>query len=149
MSLSRISKEKNLEAFLDLRLPGTKFVIGNGPYKETLEKKYRGAAVFLDDHHVRAVLSTGDVFVFPSRFDTFGLTNLEALACGLPIAAYPVMGPLDIIEQGICGYTSENLQEAALACLDLKKEACIHRASQYSWNRTAQSFLENQLHLKS
>lgn len=145
MTMSRISKEKNLEAFLDLSLPGTKFVIGNGPYKSHLEKKYRGQAVFLPYDNVRSVLSMGDVFIFPSRYDTFGLSNLEALACGLPIAAFPVMGPIDIVEQGVCGYTSENLQEAALACLSLKKEACIEHAKKYSWKNTAYEFLKHQI----
>lgn len=149
MSMSRVSKEKNLEAFLDLTLPGTKFIIGNGPYKPYLEKKYQGKAIFLPYENVRNILSLGDVFVFPSRYDTFGLVNLEALACGLPIAAYPVMGPVDIIEQGICGFTSENLQDAALACLTLKKEACIQRASQYTWVNTAHQFLKHQIKLSN
>jgi glycosyltransferase involved in cell wall biosynthesis len=145
MTMSRISKEKNLEAFLDLSLPGTKFVIGNGPDKKKLEKKYRDKAIFLPYTNVRATLSMGDVFVFPSRYDTFGLTILEALACGLPVAGFPVMGPLDIIEQGVCGYTSENLQEAALACLSLKKEACIEHAKKYPWEKTAHEFLKHQI----
>jgi 1,2-diacylglycerol 3-alpha-glucosyltransferase/glucuronosyltransferase len=145
MTMSRISKEKNLEDFLDLSLPGTKFVIGNGPYKSCLEKKYRGQAVFLPYANVRSVLSMGDVFIFPSRYDTFGLSNLEALACGLPIAAFPVMGPIDIVEEGVCGYTSDNLQEAALACLSLKKEACIEYAKKYSWKNTAHAFLKHQI----
>jgi glycosyltransferase involved in cell wall biosynthesis len=145
MCLSRVAKEKNMEAFLDTTLPGTKFIIGQGPHKNYLQKKYHGKAVFLPYKNVREVLSTGDVFVFPSRFDTFGLSNLEALACGLPIAAYPVMGPIDIIEQGVSGYMSENLEEAALACLSLKKEACIERASQYSWDHTAHEFLKHQV----
>ncbi|MDR3491194.1 MAG: glycosyltransferase [Gammaproteobacteria bacterium] len=145
ISLSRISKEKNIEAYLDLNLPGTKFLIGDGPYKKYLEKKYQGKVVFLPYENVRQILSLCDVFVFPSRYDTFGLTNLEALACGLPIAAYPVMGPVDIIKQGVSGYTSENLQEAALACLSLKKEDCIQAASQYTWERTAHEFLKHQI----
>lgn len=145
MTMSRISKEKNMEAFLDLSLPGTKFVIGNGPYKSYLEKKYHGQAVFLPYNNVRSILSMGDVFVFPSRYDTFGLANLEALACGLPIAAFPVMGPIDIIEEGVCGHTSENLREAALACLSLKKEACIEHAKKYSWEKTAHEFLKHQI----
>lgn len=147
MTMSRISKEKNLEAFLELSLPGTKFIVGNGPYKKYLEKKYQGKAVFLPYTNVRSVLSMGDVFVFPSRYDTFGLANLEALACGLPIAAYPVMGPIDIIEEGVCGYTSENLQEAALACLSLKKEACIEHAKKFPWENTAHEFLKHQVKL--
>lgn len=148
MSLCRISKEKNLEAYLQLDLPGTKFVIGNGPQKKYLQKKYRGKAVFLPYENVRSILSMGDVFVFPSRYDTFGLTNIEAMACGLPVAAFPVMGPSDIIEQGVTGYTSENLQEAALACLSLKKEACIAEASNYTWEKTARRFLEGQVVVK-
>jgi glycosyltransferase involved in cell wall biosynthesis len=147
MTLSRIAKEKNLEGFLDLDLPGTKFVIGNGPQKNSLEKKYAGKAVFLPYDNVRSILSAGDVFVFSSKFDTFALANLEAMACGLPVAAFPVMGPIDIIENGVNGYISENLREAALACLDLKKEACIERASQFSWKRTAEEFLKHQIML--
>lgn len=145
MCMSRIAKEKNLEAFLNLKLPGTKFLIGNGPHKPALQKKFHERAVFLPYENVRQILSQGDVFVFPSRFDTFGLTNLEALACGLPIASFPVMGPIDIIEQGVSGYTSENLEEAALACLNLKKEDCIEKASQYTWNKTAHNFLKHQI----
>lgn len=148
MTLSRIAKEKNLEAFLDLDLPGTKIVIGNGPYKPYLQKKYQGKAIFLAYENVRSILSMGDVFVFPSRYDTFGLTNLEALACGLPIASFPVMGPADIIEEGVSGYASENLRDAALACLTLKKEACIERAKQFSWENTAHQFLEHQVLLR-
>jgi glycosyltransferase involved in cell wall biosynthesis len=145
MSLSRVAKEKNLEAFLDLDLPGTKFVIGEGPHKPYLVKKYAGKAIFLPYENVRKILSTGDVFVFPSRFDTFGLTNLEALACGLPIASYPVMGPVDIIKQGVTGFALENLQEAALACLTLRKEASLESAAQFSWENTAEAFLEHQI----
>ncbi|MES2216962.1 MAG: glycosyltransferase [Pseudomonadota bacterium] len=145
MCLSRIAKEKNIEAFLETTLPGTKFVIGVGPHKKFLQKKYAGKAVFLPYENVRSILSNGDVCVFPSRFDTFGLCILEALACGLPIAAYPVVGPIDIIEQGVSGFTSENLQEAALACLSLKKVACIARAAQYSWDDTAHEFLKHQV----
>ncbi len=144
MALSRIAKEKNLEAFLNLDLPGTKFIIGDGPHKKYLEKKYNEKTVFLPYENVRAILSIGDVCVSPSLFDTFGLTNLEALACGLPIAAFPVMGPIDILEEGISGFTSENLKEAALACLALKKEDCIKRAAQYSWKHTAEEFLKYQ-----
>jgi glycosyltransferase involved in cell wall biosynthesis len=88
MSLSRIFKEKNIEAFLDLPLPGTKFLIGNGTYKKYLQKKYEGKAVFLPYENVRSILSSGDVFVTPSRFDTFGLSTIEAMACGLPVAIF-------------------------------------------------------------
>jgi glycosyltransferase involved in cell wall biosynthesis len=145
ITMSRVAKEKNVEAFLELDLPGTKFVVGNGPHKSFLQKKYHDKAVFLPYENVRQILSAADVFVFPSLFDTFGLTNLEAMACGLPVAAYPVMGPIDIVEQGVNGFVSENLQDAALACLTLKKEASIERAAQFTWERTADAFLENQV----
>jgi|JI9StandDraft_1071089.scaffolds.fasta_scaffold06030_4 glycosyltransferase involved in cell wall biosynthesis len=142
----RISKEKNIEAFLDLDLPGTKFVIGSGPEKPNLEKKYKGKAVFFTSEHLRPMLSNGDVFVFPSKFETFGLVLLEALACGLPIAAYPVMGPLDVIEQGVNGYALENLQEAALRCLTLKnKDAFLATANRFTWEKTADNFVKNQI----
>jgi glycosyltransferase involved in cell wall biosynthesis len=143
--MSRISPEKNLEAFLDLELPGTKFVVGEGPYKSFLSKKYHGKAVFLPYKNARYYLSESDVFVIPSRFDTFNLTMLEALACGLPVAAYPVLGPIDVIKQGITGFLSENLHEAALSCLSLKKADAIDLAKQYTWEKTAEAFTKHQL----
>jgi glycosyltransferase involved in cell wall biosynthesis len=145
IAMSRMAREKNLEAYLELDLPGTKFVMGNGPHKKILQKKYGHRAVFLPYENVRQVLSAADVFVFPSRYDTFGLTNLEALACGLPIASYPVMGPADILQQGVSGFACEDLKEAALACLDLRKEDCIQRAQDFSWERTAEGFLKHQV----
>lgn len=144
MTVSRLSKEKNVEAFLKLSLPGTKFVIGNGPRKRILQKRYPNGAIFLPYENIRKLLSLGDVFVFPSLKETFGLTSLEALACGLPVAAFPVPGPKDIIEEGVCGYTSDNLEEAALACLSLKKTDCIQHAHRYSWENTAHHFLKHQ-----
>lgn len=145
VTASRISKEKNIEAFLDLDLPGTKFVIGEGPHKQKLMKKYGRKAVFLPYTNVRKCFSESDVFVFPSKFDTFGLTVLEALACGLPIAAYPVMGPKDVLQQGVTGYMSHDLQKAVLSCLSLKKEDCIELAHQYTWEKTAEGFLNHQV----
>lgn len=147
VAMSRISKEKNLEAFLELDLPGTKLVIGNGPYKSFLEKKYHDQAIFFPYQNVRQILSHSDVFIFPSRYDTFGLVILEALACGLPIAGFPVMGPIDIIEQGKSGFALEDLKEAALRCLDLNKDNCMRRASDFSWEKTAKEFLAHQIML--
>ncbi len=145
VTMSRISREKNLETFINLDLPGTKFVVGEGPDKAFLAKKYQDKAIFLPYEHARSYLSESDVFVIPSRFDTFNLTMLEALSSGLPVAAYPVMGPLGVIEQGVSGYLSENLQEAALSALSLKKQDAIHLASQYSWEKTAEAFANHQL----
>jgi glycosyltransferase involved in cell wall biosynthesis len=145
VTMSRISKEKNIEAFLKLDLPGTKFVIGEGPHKSYLMRKYGKKAIFLPYVKVRECFSESDVFVWPSKFDTFGLGILEAMASGLPVAAYPVMGPEDIITQGVTGSMSLDLQKAALECLTLKKEDCIHSASQYTWEKTAESFLNHQV----
>jgi glycosyltransferase involved in cell wall biosynthesis len=145
VTMSRISKEKNIEAFLKLDLPGTKFVIGDGPYKSYLMRKYGKSAIFLPYVKVRECLSESDVFVWPSKFDTFGLGILEAMASGLPVAAYPVMGPQDILEEGVTGSMSEDLQKAALACLSLKKDACIEAASHYTWEKTADNFLNHQV----
>lgn len=146
VTMGRVSKEKTIEGFLDLDLPGTKFVIGNGPYKSYLMRKYKDqAVVFLPYDNVAGYLSECDVFVSSSKYDTFNLTILEALSCGLPVAAYPVMGPLDIIQQGISGFMSEDLKEAALSCLSLKKASSIERSKEFSWEKTAEAFIKNQI----
>ncbi|MBM3202245.1 MAG: glycosyltransferase family 1 protein [Chlamydiae bacterium] len=148
VTMARISKEKNLTAFLELDLPGTKFVVGEGPYKEKLMKKYGTKAVFLPYSTPRKVLSSCDVFVIPSVFESLGLVILEAQACGLPVAGFPVMGPLDLVEDGKNGIISSDLKEAALKCLSIKKETCIQAAKQYSWEKTADAFLKNQIAIK-
>lgn len=125
VTMSRLAKEKRIEEFLELDLPGTKFVIGEGPERIHLINKYKGKAVFLQYENIADYLSECDVFVLPSRFGTHDLVILEALACGLPVAAYPVTGPLDVIEQGITGFISNDLRKAALNCLSLKKAPCI------------------------
>ncbi len=99
LSVGRVAVEKNLEAFLDLDLPGTKLVVGDGPARAALERKYPDA-VFLGARHgeeLAEIYAAADVFVFPSKTDTFGLVLLEALASGLPVAAFPVTGPRDVI----------------------------------------------------
>lgn len=143
MTMSRINKEKNIEAFLELDLPGTKFVIGSGPHKNKLMKKYGQRAVFLEYDHPTDLLSQGDVFVCPSKFETFGLVMVEAMACGLPIAGFPVMGPIDIINPGVTGFVDNDLKKAALACLDLKKDECIQAAKAYSWERTVTELFDH------
>src|SRR5262249_22628673 len=95
----RVSKEKNIEAFLDLKRPGTKVVVGDGPYRERLQRDYP-RAVFLGYRtgaSLAEAYANADVFVFPSKTDTFGLVMIEAMACGIPVAAYPVVGPIDIV----------------------------------------------------
>jgi len=143
--LSRLAPEKNPEEFLKLALPGTKLVIGDGPSRAKLEKKYGKENRFVGYKHGQELvdwLSLADVFVFPSRTETFGLVVVEALACGLPVAAHEVMGPRDIIEEGKDGYLSDNLREAALKCLDLKREDCRAKALQYSWEHSTDAFIK-------
>ena len=143
---SRLASEKSPEEFLKLDLPGTKLVIGDGPLRKKLERKYGEKNKFIGYKHGQELvdwLSLADVFVFPSRTETFGLVSLEALACGLPVAAHNVMGPRDIITEGKDGYLSDNLQEAALACLSLSREECRNNALQYSWERSADVFIKN------
>jgi glycosyltransferase involved in cell wall biosynthesis len=144
--LGRVAPEKNIEAFLKCNLPGTKVVIGDGPDKKKLEKKYKEGVLFLgkkNSHEVVDILSQGDVLVFPSKTDTFGLVILEAMACGLPVAAYDVLGPRDIITSGFDGYVGENLEENAMKCLELKRENCILTAERFSWQKTAETFLKH------
>lgn len=142
----RLAIEKNPEEFLKLDLPGTKVVMGSGPLFPMLQKKYPEAR-FLGAYKVGkefvSKLSQCDVFVFPSRTETFGLVVLEALACGIPVAAHEVMGPRDILTEGKDGYLSDNLQEAALKCLELSREDCRTKALQYSWEHSADAFIQN------
>jgi glycosyltransferase involved in cell wall biosynthesis len=146
--LGRLAPEKNVEAFLKCDLPGSKLVIGSGVLSEKLKSQYR------NEHTVRFVghkdkteivdlLSISDVFVFPSKTDTFGLTIVEALACGVPVAAYDVPGPQDIITSGKDGYLGENLEESAKKCLDLKSEDCVEKSRVYSWKHSAELFIKN------
>jgi glycosyltransferase involved in cell wall biosynthesis len=143
----RLAIEKSPEDFLKLKLPGTKLVLGGGPLLESLKNKYPDAH-FLGAYDAKTkefvdTLSQCDVFVFPSRTETFGLVVLEALACGLPVAAHNVMGPRDIITEGKDGYLSGDLREAALKCLDLSREDCRAKALQYSWEHSVDAFIKN------
>jgi glycosyltransferase involved in cell wall biosynthesis len=140
----RVAVEKNLEAFLSLDLPGTKVVVGGGPQREELEKKFPSALFTgpkfgkdLADHYASA-----DVFVFPSLTDTFGNVLLEALACGVPVAAYNVMGPKDVVPNGLAGILGPDLREAALAALSLDRGAARAHAELYSWSACARRFLD-------
>jgi len=119
MTMGRVAVEKNIEAFLSLELPGSKVVVGNGPQKAVLEQKYPQAR-FLGEKtgaDLTAHLAAADVFVFPSRTDTFGVVQLEALACSTPVAAFPVTGPLDVIADHPVGALDEDLRRACLRAL--------------------------------
>jgi len=140
--LGRVAVEKNIRAFLDLDLPGTKVVIGDGPDRPVLESCYP-SAVFLGFKfgvELAQALSSADVFVFPSRTDTFGLVMLEAMACGTPVAAYPVTGPIDVVAPGVTGVLDEDLGKAALAALALDREGCRRVASTWTWERASAQF---------
>jgi glycosyltransferase involved in cell wall biosynthesis len=142
----RLAAEKHPEGFLDLSLPGTKLVIGDGPARARLEAKYGASVVFVGSQQGQDLvdwLSLSDVVVVPSVTETFGLVILEALACGVPVAAHDVMGPRDIITHGVDGFLDEDLAKAALSCLSLSSSACRTKALQYAWEASAQAFLSN------
>ena len=145
--MGRISVEKNIGAFLSLDMPGTKLIIGDGPDLEMLKQRYP-TAIFTGSKsgsELASWLSSGDVFVFPSKTDTFGLVILEALACGLPVAAYPVTGPKDIIREGITGSLNIDLRTAITNALKLDADACINYAQQTNWTKVSNVFA-NYLH---
>lgn len=142
----RLASEKAPEEFLKLDLPGTKLVIGDGPERARLESRFGTQAVFVGYQHGQELvnwLSMCDVMVFPSRTDTFGLVILEALACGIPVAAHNVIGPRDIIESGVDGMLGEDLRQAALACLSLDRGKCREKALRYSWEASTAAFKKN------
>ncbi|MFZ1105659.1 MAG: glycosyltransferase family 1 protein [Hyphomicrobiaceae bacterium] len=142
----RLALEKNPEEFLRLKLPGTKLVIGDGPERARLQSRFGTQAMFVGCQHGQELvdwLSMCDVMVFPSRTDTFGLVILEALACGIPVAAHDVMGPRDIIERGVDGMLDEDLRQAALACLSLDRSRCRETALRYSWEASTAAFKRN------
>jgi 1,2-diacylglycerol 3-alpha-glucosyltransferase/glucuronosyltransferase len=141
--MGRVAIEKNIEAFLRLDLPGTKYVVGSGPDLETLRRRYPAVRFtgFKSDEDLAKHLAAADVFVFPSRTDTFGMVMIEALACGVPVAAYPVQGPADVIENGITGCLNNDLREAALAALKLDPQGCRVAALQYTWETCTRQFL--------
>lgn len=144
MYLGRVAIEKNIEAFLKLDLPGTKFVVGGGPDLDMLRAKYPQVRFtgFKTGAELARHLAAADVFVFPSRTDTFGLVLIEALACGVPVAAYPVGGPADIVEHGETGCLSEDLREAALDALRLDRHKCRAAALAYTWEACTRQFLQ-------
>jgi glycosyltransferase involved in cell wall biosynthesis len=145
--VGRVAVEKNLRAFLSLDLPGSKLVVGDGPQREELQRDFP-TVHFAGARHGKALARAyagADVFVFPSRTDTFGLVILEALASGLPVAAYPVTGPLDILGEAPVpvGALSEDLRTAALEALQIDRANCRPHAESYSWSSCAQRFLDN------
>jgi len=141
--VGRLAVEKDVASFLELDLPGTKVVVGEGPQRIELIRRFP-KAVFLGALPVQELVKCyqrADVFVFPSRTDTFGLVMLEAMACGTPVAAYPVRGPIDVITDRNAGVLDGDLRQAALAALHLDRGAVRRHAVQYSWERCTRQFL--------
>lgn len=143
--VGRVAVEKNIEEFLSLPIPGTKVVIGDGPDRERLAAEYADCR-FLGYRFGRDLarhLAGGDVFVFPSRTDTFGIVMLEAMACGLPVAAFPVTGPVDVVRPGVTGCLDEDLAAACMRALDLNRQDCRQYAESRSWRRSTRQFVHN------
>jgi glycosyltransferase involved in cell wall biosynthesis len=152
LNVGRVAVEKNIEAFLDCDVEGSKVVVGDGPALATLKARYPNV-LFLGPKHgaeLASCYSAADMFVFPSRTDTFGLVNVEALACGAPVAAYPVPGPADILgpdERGIHGGTArigaldEDLAKAIARALTADRKAAAVEAAHYSWDHCTRLFL--------
>ncbi len=143
--VGRVAVEKNVDAFLKMDWPGSKIIIGDGPERARLEKQHPGATFagyrFGDD--LTRHLAAADIMVFPSRTDTFGLVNLEAMACGVPVAAYPVPGPIDVIDDGVTGALDVDLARAALRALQLDPQKCRERALKSGWEASSREFENN------
>lgn len=145
--VGRVAVEKNLRAFLSLKLPGSKLIIGDGPQRKALEQEFPDAH-FVGARHdsaLAAAYAGADIFVFPSKTDTFGLVVLEALASGLPVAAYPVTGPKDILAPALqpVGVLNEDLRVACLEALNIDRAHCRPYAEQFSWQMCTERFLNN------
>jgi len=143
VTLGRVAVEKNIDAFLSLDLPGTKAVIGKGPMERELKERFPHAKFLgqLENGTLAAHLAAADVFVFPSLTDTFGVVQLEALASGLPIAAFPVTGPKDVVADNPIGVLHQDLRVACLEALKISREACRAFALRYSWENSARQFI--------
>jgi glycosyltransferase involved in cell wall biosynthesis len=144
--VGRVAVEKNLDAFLRLPIAqGSKLVVGDGPQLAAFQAAYplvRFAGAKFGEELARHYVC-GDVFVFPSRTDTFGLVLLEALASGVPVAAYPVPGPLDVIGESRCGALDPDLGRAVARALQIPRERCRVYASTFSWRHCTEQFLAN------
>lgn len=143
--VGRVAVEKNIEAFLQLDLPGVKVVVGDGPQLGDLRARY-GDVIFTgvrESEELADCYASGDVFVFPSRTDTFGMVMLEAMASGVPVAAFPAIGPKDLVTPGVSGVLSLDLRAAAQAALALDRAAVREAALAFTWQAAAKLFLSN------
>ena len=146
LCVARVSKEKNLEDFFKLEYPkGRKIMVGDGPMLETYKKKYPDVEFvgFKTGADLAEYYANADVFVFPSRWETFGIVMIESMACGTPVAAYPCQGPEDVVENGVTGYMEEDLATAVHRCLVLNRKKVLKGSQRWTWNRAWEIFKEH------
>ncbi|MEO1580487.1 MAG: glycosyltransferase family 1 protein [Pseudomonadota bacterium] len=138
----RVAVEKNLEAFAGMKVAGQKIIVGDGPDLKRLQSKYPDCTFtgYKFGTELASIMASADVFVFPSRTDTFGLVMLEAMACGVPVAAYPVPGPIDVVHHGQTGFLDEDLGKACSEALKLSRETCRQHALGNSWAKCSEVF---------
>jgi glycosyltransferase involved in cell wall biosynthesis len=145
--VGRVAVEKNINAFLEIDLPGSKWVVGDGPAMAKIKQQYPNVNYLgvLNQPELAKVYAAADVFVFPSKTDTFGLVLLEAMACGTPVAAYPVTGPIDVLGDSPAGAMNDDLRTACLAALKIPREVARAHAERFSWRASTEQFAR---HLK-
>jgi glycosyltransferase involved in cell wall biosynthesis len=146
LCVSRVSKEKNLEDFFELDYPGyQKIMIGDGPMLEKYKKQYPDVHFlgFKTGEPLARYYANAEVFVFPSRWETFGIVMIEAMACGTPVAAYPCQGPEDVVEHGVTGYLEEDLATAVHRCIGLNRDRVLEGSQRWSWARAWTIFRDN------
>jgi glycosyltransferase involved in cell wall biosynthesis len=151
LCVSRVSKEKNLEQFFELDYPGyLKIMVGDGPMLETYKKKYPDVTFtgFKTGVDLARYYANAEVFVFPSHWETFGIVMIEAMACGTPVAAYPVQGPMDVIDEGLTGYMREDLKDAVDLSIKLDRDQVWQSSNRWSWNRAWHIFRDNLIPIK-
>ena len=145
LCVSRISYEKGLDDFCSIKIDGTKILVGDGPYLSDLKKKYPDVIFTGYKHGIELAkyYANSDVFVFPSKSDTFGVVMLEAIACGTPIAAYPVTGPIDVIVSGINGAMDNDLNQAIVKCLTINRNVVAKSSDHFTWQACTDVFEKN------
>ena len=146
LCVARVSKEKNLEAFFEMDYPGyLKVMVGDGPMLETYRKQYPDVHFtgFKTGVDLARYYANAEVFVFPSKWETFGIVMIEAMACGTPVAAYPCQGPEDVVDQGLTGFMDEDLATATHRCMGLRRENVEHFSQRWTWDRAWDIFRDN------